>query len=313
MLSYVLRRLAIAIPTLLLVSIMVFSLLKFLPGDPAIALAGEERDPAVIEYLRQKYSLDQPLYVQYGKWLAGIVQGDFGLSIRTRLPIGEMIAQKLPVTIQLSVMAMILATLIGIPAGIIAALKRGTAADYGVSIIGLAGLSVPSFWLGIMLILLFAVTLGWFPSGGYVAFFDSPLDNLRHTLLPSLVLGTAAAAIVMRHTRSAMLQVLKQDYVRTARAKGLKERIVVVRHVLRNSLVPVVTMSTLHLGELLSGAVLTEQVFGIPGFGKMIVDGVFSRDYAVVQAVVLCSAALFLLMNLLADIAYVILSPRLRG
>ncbi|MBP2463970.1 MULTISPECIES: ABC transporter permease [unclassified Rhizobium] len=313
MLSYVLRRLAIAIPTLLLVSILVFSLLKFLPGDPAIALAGEERDPAVIEYLRQKYSLDQPLYVQYGKWLAGIVQGDFGLSIRTRLPIGEMIAQKLPVTIQLSVMAMMLATLIGIPAGIIAALKRGTAADYGVSIIGLAGLSVPSFWLGIMLILLFAVTLGWFPSGGYVAFFDSPLDNLRHTLLPSLVLGTAAAAIVMRHTRSAMLQVLKQDYVRTARAKGLKERIVVVRHVLRNSLVPVVTMSTLHLGELLSGAVLTEQVFGIPGFGKMIVDGVFSRDYAVVQAVVLCSAALFLLMNLLADIAYVILSPRLRG
>ena len=313
MLSYVLRRLAIAIPTLLLVSVLVFSLLKFLPGDPAIALAGEERDPAVIEYLRQKYSLDQPLYVQYGKWLAGIVQGDFGLSIRTRLPIGEMIAQKLPVTIQLSVMAMILATLIGIPAGIIAALKRGTAADYGVSIIGLAGLSVPSFWLGIMLILLFAVTLGWFPSGGYVAFIDSPLDNLRHTLLPSLVLGTAAAAIVMRHTRSAMLQVLKQDYVRTARAKGLKERIVVVRHVLRNSLVPVVTMSTLHLGELLSGAVLTEQVFGIPGFGKMIVDGVFSRDYAVVQAVVLCSAALFLLMNLLADIAYVILSPRLRG
>lgn len=313
MLSYVLRRLAIAIPTLLLVSILVFSLLKFLPGDPAIALAGEERDPAVIEYLRQKYSLDQPLHVQYGKWLAGIVQGDFGLSIRTRLPIGEMIAQKLPVTIQLSVMAMILATLIGIPAGIIAALKRGTAADYGVSIIGLAGLSVPSFWLGIMLILLFAVTLGWFPSGGYVAFFDSPLDNLRHTLLPSLVLGTAAAAIVMRHTRSAMLQVLKQDYVRTARAKGLKERIVVVRHVLRNSLVPVVTISTLHLGELLSGAVLTEQVFGIPGFGKMIVDGVFSRDYAVVQAVVLCSAALFLLMNLLADIAYVILSPRLRG
>ncbi|MBP2551133.1 peptide/nickel transport system permease protein [Neorhizobium galegae] len=313
MLSYVLRRLAIAIPTLLLVSILVFSLLKFLPGDPAMALAGEERDPAVIEFLRQKYSLDQPLYIQYGKWLAGIVQGDFGLSIRTRLPIGEMIAQKLPVTIQLSVMAMFLATLIGIPAGIIAALKRGTVADYGVSMIGLTGLSVPSFWLGIMLILLFAVTLGWFPSGGYVAFFDSPLDNLRHTLLPSLVLGTAAAAIVMRHTRSAMLQVMKQDYVRTARAKGLKERIVVVRHVLRNSLVPVVTMSTLHLGELLSGAVLTEQVFGIPGFGKMIVDGVFSRDYAVVQAVVLCSAALFLLMNLLADIAYVILSPRLRG
>jgi len=313
MFLYVLRRLAIAIPTLLLVSVMVFGLLKFLPGDPALALAGEERDPAVIEFLRQKYSLDQPLYIQYGKWLGGIVQGDFGTSIRTRLPIGDMIAEKLPVTIQLSVMAMLIALVIGLPAGIVAALRRGTATDYGVTIFGLLGLSVPSFWLGIMLILFFAVRLGWLPSGGYVNFLQSPIDNLEYTLLPSLVLGTAAAAIVMRHTRSSMLLVLKQDYVRTARAKGLKERIVVIRHVLRNGLVPVVTMSTLHLGELLSGAVLTEQVFGIPGFGKMVVDGVFSRDYAVVQAVVLCSAAMFLLMNLIADIAYVILSPRLRG
>ena len=313
MISFILRRLAIALPTLLLVSIMVFGLLKLLPGDPAIALAGEERDPAVIEFLRQKYSLDKPIYVQYAHWLGGIVQGDFGLSIRTRLPIGEMIAQKLPVTIQLSVMAMIIALLVGIPAGVMAALRRGTPVDYGVTILGLAGLSVPSFWLGIMLILLFAVTLGWLPSGGYVSLFESPWENLRYTIMPAMVLGTAAAAIVMRHTRSSMLLVLKQDFVRTARAKGLRERIIVVRHVLRNALVPVVTMSTLHFGELLSGAVLTEQVFGIPGFGKMVVDGVFSRDYAVVQAVVLCSAAMFLLMNLLADVAYVILSPRLRG
>jgi peptide/nickel transport system permease protein len=313
MFLYVLRRLAIAIPTLLLVSILVFGLLKLLPGDPAIALAGEERDPAVIEFLRHKYMLDQPLYTQYVHWLWGILQGDFGLSIRTKLPIGEMILEKLPVTIQLSVMAMILALVIGIPAGVIAALKRGTPVDYGVSILGLAGLSVPSFWLGIMLILAFAVRLGWLPSGGYVGLFDSPLDNLRYMLMPSIVLGTAASAIVMRHTRSSMLQTLRQDYVRTARAKGLKERIVVIRHVLRNGLIPVVTVSSLHFGELLSGAVLTEQVFGIPGFGKMVVDGVFGRDYAVVQAVVLCSSAMFLLLNLFADIAYVILSPRLRG
>jgi peptide/nickel transport system permease protein len=246
-------------------------------------------------------------------WLWGILQGDFGMSIRTRLPIGEMILEKLPVTIELSVLAMIIAVVIGIPAGVIAALKRGTPIDYGVSIVGLAGLSVPSFWLGIMLILVFAVRLGWLPSGGYVNFFDSPLDNLRYILMPAIVLGTAASAIVMRHTRSSMLTTLRQDYVRTARAKGLRERIVVIRHVLRNGLIPVVTMSTLQLGELLSGAVLTEQVFGIPGFGKMVVDGVFGRDYAVVQAVVLCSAAMFLLMNLFADIAYVILSPRLRG
>jgi peptide/nickel transport system permease protein len=224
-----------------------------------------------------------------------------------------MIVQKLPVTLQLSLQAMLIALLIGIPAGVFAAIRRGTPVDYIVSLIGLGGLSIPSFWLGIMLILLFAVSLGWLPSGGYVGFFESPFDNLRYTLLPSIVLGTAAAAIVMRHTRSSMIAVLKQDYVRTARAKGLRERIVVTRHALRNGLIPVVTTSTLHLGELLSGAVLTEQVFGIPGFGKMIVDGVFSRDYAVVQAVVMCSAVIFLLLSLIADLAYVVLSPRLRS
>ncbi|MGV8950572.1 MAG: ABC transporter permease [Cypionkella sp.] len=313
MLNFILRRLLVAIPTLLLVSVRVFMLLKLLPGDPAVALAGQEPDPAVIEFLRTKYGLDQPWPVQYFKWLTGLLQGDFGMSIRTRLPIGEMILQKLPVTLQLSLQAMMIALVIGIPAGVLAAVKRGTPVDYLVSMIGLGGLSIPSFWLGIMLILLFAVSLGWLPSGGYVGFFESPLENLRFTLLPSIVLGTAAAAIVMRHTRSSMIATLKQDYVRTARAKGLREGIVVRRHALRNGLIPVVTTSTLHLGELLSGAVLTEQVFGIPGFGKMIVDGVFSRDYAVVQAVVICSAVMFMLLTLIADIAYVILSPRLRS
>ncbi|RUT34742.1 ABC transporter permease [Arsenicitalea aurantiaca] len=313
MLSFILRRLLVAVPTLFLVSILVFGLLKLLPGDPALALAGQEPSPEIVEAIRVKYGLDQPVPVQYVRWLGGIVQGDFGTSIRTRLPIGETILQRLPVTMQLAFQAMLIALLIGIPAGVFAAIKRGTPVDWMVSTIGLGGLSIPSFWLGIMLILLFAVSLGWLPSGGYVGFFQSPIDNLRYTLMPSLVLGTAAAAIVMRHTRSSMIAVLRQDYVRTARAKGLKERIVVTRHALRNGLIPVVTTSTLHLGELLSGAVLTEQVFGIPGFGKMIVDGVFSRDYAVVQAVVLVSAAIFILLSLIADIAYVILSPRLRS
>ena len=313
MLNFILRRLLVAVPTLLLVSMFVFLLLKLLPGDPALALAGEERDPQVIEAIRVKYGLDQPLPVQYAKWLSGIVHGDFGVSIRTRLPIGRMIAQRLPVTLKLSLQAMIIAFLIGIPAGVVAAVWRGTPIDYLVSMLGLGGLSVPSFWLGIMLILLFAVSLGWLPSGGYVGFFESPLANLRYTLLPSIVLGTAAAAIIMRHTRSSMIATLQQDYIRTARAKGLQEYVVVTRHALRNGLIPVVTTATLYLGELLSGAVLTEQVFGIPGFGKMIVDGVFSRDYAVVQAVVLCAAVMFLLMSLIADIAYVILSPRLRA
>ena len=312
MLRLILNRVLVAIPTLLLVSIFVFGLLKLLPGDPVLALAGEERDPEVIAVLRAKYGLDQPVYVQYWRWLSGILQGDFGLSIRTRLPIGEMLVERLPVTLQLAFQALIIALVIGIPAGVVAAIWRGSPVDWIVTSIGLAGLSIPSFWLGIMLILAFAVGLGWLPSGGYVGFFTSPMENLRTTLLPSLVLGTAAAAIVMRHTRSSMIATLKADYVRTARAKGLRKSIVVRRHVIRNALVPVVTTVTLHLGELLSGAVLTEQVFGIPGFGKMIVDGVFSRDYAVVQAVVLVSAVMFLAMSLIADLAYVLLTPRLR-
>lgn len=313
MLNFIFRRLLAAIPTLLILSIFVFLLLKLLPGDPALALAGEERDPAVIESIRAQYGLDQPLPIQYITWLGNLVQGDFGVSIRTKMPIGEMLAQRLPVTLQLSLQAMVIAIVIGIPAGVYAAIRRGSFADVAVTTFGLAGLSVPSFWLGIMFIMFFAVSLGWLPSGGFVNFTVSPLENLRYTLLPSLVLGTAAAAIIMRHTRNSMLSVLKQDYVRTARAKGLKERIVIIRHALRNGLIPVVTTGTLHLGELLSGAVLTEQVFGIPGFGKMIVDGVFSRDYAVVQAVILCSAAIFLILSLIADILYVKLNPRLQA
>src|SRR5690606_31633195 len=215
--------------------------------------------------------------------------------------------------LQLSLQAMLIAVIIGVPAGVIAAVKRGTFIDLFVTTVGLAGLSVPSFWLGIMLIMGFAVGLGWLPSGGFVSFTQSPIENLTYTLLPSLVLGTAAAAIIMRHTRSSMLSVLKQDYVRTARAKGLEEGKVVPRHGLGNVLIPVVTAGTLHLGELLPGAVLTEQVFGIPGFGKMIVAGVFRRHYAVVQAVVLCSAVIFLLLSLIADILYVKLSPRLQS
>ena len=313
MLSFLVRRLLAAIPTLLLVSVFVFTLLKLLPGDPALALAGDSPDPQALAFIRAKYGLDQSLPVQYFTWLGNLLTGDWGLSIRTGLPISEMLIEKLPVTLQLAFQAILLALIIGIPAGVFAAAHRGTPADYLVSLLGLGGLSIPAFWFGIMLILLFAVVLGWFPSGGYVSFFQDPIANLHHTFLPSLVLGTAAAAIVMRHTRSSMIAVLEQDFIRTARSKGVSERRVVIRHGLRNALVPVVTTVTLHLGELLSGAVLTEQVFGIPGFGKMIVDGVFSRDYAVVQAVVLCAAAMFLLMSLLADIAYAILNPKLRS
>jgi peptide/nickel transport system permease protein len=313
MTSLLLRRLGVALPTLLLVSMLVFGLQKLLPGDPALALAGEERNPEVVEYLRQKYRFNDPVPVQYAAWLQSLAHGDFGTSVRTRLPIGTMLVEKLPVTFELAVLSMLVALMLGLPIGIFAALRRGSAFDYGASLFGLAGLSIPHFWLGIMLILLFSVRLGWLPAGGFVAPSESILGNLRCMLMPALVLGTGTAAILMRHVRSAMLQAMQQDYIRTARAKGVRERVIVLRHALPNALIPVVTLGTLQFGELLAGAVLTEQVFSIPGFGKMIVDGVFSRDYAVVQAVVLCTAAVFLLMSLIADIAYGVLNPRLRS
>jgi peptide/nickel transport system permease protein len=313
MTTLLLRRLGVALPTLLLVSMMVFGLQKLLPGDPALALAGEERNPEVVEYLRQKYRFNDPVPVQYAAWLNSLAHGDFGTSVRTRLPIGAMLVEKLPVTFELATLSMLVALMLGLPIGIFAALRRGSLIDYGASLFGLAGLSIPHFWLGIMLILLFSVRLGWLPAGGFVPPSESVAGNLLSMLMPALVLGTGTAAILMRHVRSSMIQAMRQDYVRTARAKGVRERIIVLRHALPNALIPVVTLGTLQFGELLAGAVLTEQVFSIPGFGKMIVDGVFSRDYAVVQAVVLCTAAVFLLMSLIADIAYGLLNPRLRS
>lgn len=240
------------------------------------------------------------------------MQGDLGQSIRTGLPVSDMILSKLPVTIQLAVMSMIFAAAIGIPAGIISAVRKGTVTDYIANIVALSGLSIPNFWLGIMLILLVSVKWQLLPASGYVPLTEDPVQSVRTMLMPAFVLGTALAASLMRHTRSAMLGVLRQDYVRTARAKGLTERTVVLHHAFRNALTPVVTLAALLFGELIAGAVLTEQIFTIPGFGKMIVDAVFNRDYAVVQGVVLVTALGFILMNLVADTCYVLLNPRLR-
>ncbi len=310
---YIGKRLLVAIPTLLIISIFVFSLQKLLPGDPILAMAGEERDPQVIEFLREKYRLNDPLPVQYVSWLGGIVTGDFGISLRTNQPVLELIGQKLPVTIQLAVMAMFFAMIIGIPIGIIAAVKKNTWVDYVANIVALSGLSIPNFWLGIMLILLISVQLGWLPASGYESIFVDPVRSIQTMIMPAFVLGTALAATLMRHTRSAMVAVMNADYIRTARAKGLSPREVILSHSFRNALLPVITLLALLFGELLAGAVLTEQIFTIPGFGKLTVDAVFNRDYAVVQGIVLCTAVGFILMNLLADIAYVLLNPRLRA
>ncbi|MCR6726940.1 ABC transporter permease [Agrobacterium fabrum] len=310
---YIGKRLLVAIPTLLIISMFVFSLQKLLPGDPVLAMAGEERDPATIEFLREKYRLNDPVPLQYLNWLGGVVTGDFGISLRTNQPVLELIGQKLPVTIQLAVMAMFFAMVIGIPIGILAAVKKNTWIDYTANIVALSGLSIPNFWLGIMLILLVSVKLGWLPASGYESIFVDPVRSIETMIMPAFVLGNALAATLMRHTRSAMVAVLSSDYIRTARAKGLSPREIILSHSFRNALLPVITLLALLFGELLAGAVLTEQIFTIPGFGKMTVDAVFTRDYAVVQGIVLCTAVGFILMNLLADIAYVLLNPRLRA
>ncbi len=309
---YIGKRLLVAIPTLLIISIFVFSLQKLLPGDPILAMAGEERDPVVIELLRERYRMNDPFIYQYFYWLGSVLQGDFGISLRTNQPVLELIGQKLPVTIQLALMSMFFALIIGVPIGILAAVKQNTWIDYVSNIVALSGLSIPNFWLGIMLILLVSVQLGWLPASGYESIFVDPVRSIQTMIMPSFVLGNALAATLMRHTRSAMLSVMKSDYIRTARAKGLSNWQVIFSHSFRNALLPIITLAALLFGELLAGAVLTEQIFTIPGFGKLIVDAVFTRDYAVVQGVVLCSAVGFILMNLLADVVTVLLNPRMR-
>jgi peptide/nickel transport system permease protein len=312
MLTYLVRRIAQIVPTLLVASVLIFGLQQLLPGDPAMILAGEERDPAVIAHLRETMHLDKPLPVQYVYWLKGVLHGNLGESQRAQQPVTTLIAQKLPVTIELACLALVIAIAIGIPAGVVAAVRHGTPWDYGANVVALWGLSTPNFWLGIMLILLFSVTLGWLPASGYVSPFDDLRANLAAMIMPAFVLGNAIAAVLMRHTRSAMLQVLSSEYVRTARAKGVPERNVILKHALRNALIPIITLGALEFGTLLSGAVLTEQVFTIPGFGKLIVDAVFNRDYAVVQGVVLFTATAYIVLNLVADIAYAVANPRIR-
>lgn len=312
MFELIIRRCLVVIPTLFIVSVLVFSLQKLLPGDPVLAMAGEDRDPQTIAFLQEKYRLNDPLPVQYFAWVKQIMTGDFGASVRTGVPVTELILQKLPVTIQLAAFAMIIALIIGIPAGVVSAVRKGTMTDYSINVAALSGLSIPNFWLGILMIMIVSVYWKLLPSSGYTSPFENLQSNISTMIMPAIVLGTGLAGVLMRHTRSAMLGVLRSDYVRTARAKGLNEKTVILRHALRNALVPIITLSTLLFGELLAGAVLTEQIFTIPGFGKLIVDAVFTRDYAVVQGVVLCTAIGFILMNLLADILYILVNPRLR-
>ncbi|KKB61447.1 peptide ABC transporter [Robbsia andropogonis] len=312
MLRILANRVMVAVPTLILVSMLIFGLQKMLPGDPVLAMAGEDQNPQVIAVLRAQYHMDDSVPLQYLYWVKGVLHGDLGHSLRTEVAVTTLIAQKLPVTIQLAVMGMLIAVLIGIPLGVLSAARRGTALDHVANVVALSGMSIPNFWLGILLIFIVSVKWQLLPSSGYVSPGQDFWLSIKTMLMPAFVLGAALGAQLMRHTRSAMLSVLRADYIRTARAKGLRAPTVVIKHGLRNAMIPIVTVLALLFGELLAGAVLTEQVFTIPGFGKLIVDAVFNRDYAVVQGVVLVTALSFIVVNLFADALYMLLNPRLR-
>jgi peptide/nickel transport system permease protein len=311
-LTFLVHRGVVSLVTLLVISLIVFTGVRLIPGDPARVMAGTEADDAGLQEIREKYGLTEPVPVQYVKWLALALRGDLGESIRTREPVARTVASKLPITMELAGLSILVALSIAIPAGVFAAVRRNTAWDVAVSSLSLCGVSIPNFWLGIMLILLVSVRLGWLPASGFVPVAQSLLGNLSRMLMPAVVLGSGLAAVLMRQTRNSMIEVLSADYVRTARAKGLAQRAVVFRHAIRNGLIPVVTILGLQMGALMGGAVVTEQIFVVPGFGRLVVEAVFTRDYPLVQGVVLITASAYVLINLLVDVSYSLLNPRIR-
>jgi peptide/nickel transport system permease protein len=309
--AFIVRRILITIPVLVLVTVMVFSLIHLIPGDVATVVLGEEATPAAKIQLRHQLGLDKPFVVQYLNYVGGVLHGDLGKSLTDGTPVSQTILQRLPVSIELALASFLVALIIAIPTGILAATQRGRLSDYAGTLVAFVGMSVPSFWLGIMLIIFFAVKLRWLPASGYVPFSQDPKANLQAMLLPALTTGFRESAILMRMLRSSLLEVMGMDYVRTAKAKGLGKWAVILRHATRNALIPVVTTSGLALAGLLSGLVLTETIFSLPGFGRLIVQSVFDRDFVSVQGAVLVSAVMVVLVNLAVDIAYAALDPRI--
>ncbi|WP_039961646.1 ABC transporter permease [Brevibacillus sp. BC25] len=310
---FIIRRLLLTIPILLLVSIMTFSLIHMIPGDPARVILGEEATPEAYAALRTELGLDQPIVVQYFSWLGKVVTGDLGISITDRVPVADLIMQRLPATVELTIGTFLVAILIAFPAGILAAVRRGTWIDYTSTFTALGGMSIPSFWLAMMMIIFFAVENQWLPSSGYVPFSENPTQNLMAMILPCLATGLRESAVLMRMLRSSLLDVVSMDFIRTAKAKGLNEARTILGHALRNAMVPVVTTSGLMIAGLLGGLVITESIFSIPGFGRLIVESVFKRDYVTVQGAILVSAILVVLVNLIVDILYAVIDPRIKA
>jgi peptide/nickel transport system permease protein len=309
--SYILRRLILMIPVAFLVTVGVFMLIHLSPGDPALIILGEDRSPQAIAEVHRELGLDKPLYVQYVIWLGRALHGDLGRSITTQQPVLTAITERLPATLELGLTALIWSLVIAIPLGTIAAVRRGSVADRLATGITVAGVSIPNFVIGIVMIFVLSVTLRMFPFGGYVPFTTDPLESLHHVILPAIALGTAGAAINMRFTRSSMIEVLNHDYIRTARAKGASWRRVVFLHALKNALIPVVTIVGLQIGGIIEGAVVTETVFTWPGVGRLAVEAIGERDYTVVQGIVLFAAFSYMVANLLVDLVYGWLDPRI--
>lgn len=313
MLRYVLRRLVALIPVLLGISIITFALIRLIPGDIVDMILGTEvAGGERADELRRLFGLDQPLYKQYLLWAGDVVRGDLGHSMRTGKPVLDEILGRLPTTIELTAFSVVFALLIAIPAGIIAALKTGTRTETGVQTLGLLGLSVPNFWLGTLLILVTSRYLGWFPAATFVSFTADPWRNIQIFILPGIALGAALAAITMRMTRSSLLEVLNREYINTARAKGVAERQVILRHAMKNAMIPVVTVVGIQVGRLLGGAIIIEQVFNLPGIGRLAIDAIQQRDYTMIQGVVLFTTFAFVVINLLVDLLYAFIDPRIR-
>ena len=311
MLQYLVRRLALMAPVAFLVSVGIFALIHLTPGDPALLALGESATPETVAAFHRAYGLEQPLPQQYVIWLGHVARGDLGRSIRTRQPVLEAIIERLPATAELGLAALAWALCLGVTMGVLAALRRGSAVDVAITGFTVSGVSVPNFFLGLVLILVLGIYLPIFPIGGYVPLLRSPPDNLIRLVMPAITLGTAGAAVNMRQTRSAMIEVLRQDYIRTARAKGAARWQVVSRHALKNALIPVVTIIGLEFGAIIGGAFVTETVFSWPGVGKLAVDSIFNRDYQIIQGVVLLIAFSYMVANLLVDLAYAWLDPRI--
>lgn len=312
MFQYMVRRVIAAVPIVLLVTILVFLTTHVLPGDAALVALGPEATPAALEAMRERMGLNRPLHEQYLDWLGGFVRGDLGPSVVDNSPVSRAISHALPVTLQMVAMAMIVAVVIGVPAGIISATKRGTVWDVTASLVGLAGISLPGFWAAILLIYVFSLHFSWFPSSGFVRIEEGLLANLHHAVLPAIALGIRPAGIFMRQVRSSVLEVIRNDYVRTARAKGLGENRIIVKHVLRNALIPVVTVSGAELASLLGNVVVLDTIFGIPGFGRLIHSSILRQDVVMMQSVVLVFAVMVIVVNLLVDLTYPLLDPRIK-